>query len=251
MAMTIVYSLGIFVVMMPIVLGAKLLASFFMQYHDYTYIIGGFFMMVVGVFAFLGLKLPMPHLSYQQKGDSPDFVSSFMLGIFSGVTSACCAPVLIGVMALSSLTPNLLNAFGVGGAFVLGMVAPLYLTALFFSKKNLLEKPILKKKITEVALLGRIYPIFVSNIMGAAIFFVTGFAMAVLAAMGKVSMPSGDDSSTKAIGAVAMRVSEITNNIPFVNLIFALLVGILVWKVIRELSKNKKKKKHDESCCKE
>ena len=47
--MTLIYSLGIFTVMLPIVLGAKVLASLVFRLHDQTYIFGSLFMIVVAM----------------------------------------------------------------------------------------------------------------------------------------------------------------------------------------------------------
>ena len=47
--MTLIYSLGIMVVMLPIVLGARVLASLFFELHDQTYLIGGLFMLLVEI----------------------------------------------------------------------------------------------------------------------------------------------------------------------------------------------------------
>src|SRR3990172_6493022 len=141
---TLVYSVGIFVILLPVVLGARVLSGFFFRMHDNTYIFGGVLMIFISVLAFLGIKLPMPHFAMQQKGgQKTDIISTFTLGIFSGITSACCAPVLIGVMALSSLTPTLLTSLGVGIFYVFGLVAPLYLASLVIDKTTILYLPAL------------------------------------------------------------------------------------------------------------
>src|SRR3989344_1939407 len=80
--MTFIYSLGIFTVMMPVVLGAKFLSSFFLTTHNQTYYLGGVFLIFVGAFSFLGIKLPMPHFSYEVKDGKSDVLSTFILGIF-------------------------------------------------------------------------------------------------------------------------------------------------------------------------
>src|SRR3989344_8519297 len=175
--MTFVYSVGIFVVLFPVLLGAKILSNLFFELHDQTYYIGGTIMMGVAVLSLLGLKLPMPHFGVSTTKGQPDILSTFTLGIFSGITSACCAPVVLGVMALSSLTPTTLQAVGVGAVYVLGMVTPLYLASLFLHKGNIMEKPFLKKKITQISIGEKIYPIFVSNIIGGLIFLITGILM--------------------------------------------------------------------------
>jgi len=46
--MTFIYSLGIFTVMLPVVLGARALTQLFFNLHDQTYVIGGLFLIFVG-----------------------------------------------------------------------------------------------------------------------------------------------------------------------------------------------------------
>src|SRR3989338_1078682 len=70
--MTLIYSLGIFTVMLPIVLGAKALSLFFFRYHDQSYLAGGVFLLIVAGLTLLGIKLPMPHLTLSRKGGEID-----------------------------------------------------------------------------------------------------------------------------------------------------------------------------------
>src|SRR3990167_6172633 len=198
--MTFIYSLGILTIMLPIVLGAKVLSVFFFRFHDQNYTIGGVFLLVVGVLTFLGFKLPMPHFALRSRasrGGAPlDVWGTYGLGVFSGVTSACCAPVLMGVMGLSAMSVSVLGAIGVGIAYVLGMVFPLYIASYFVDRGNLLEKPWLKKKVMEVTLFGRWYPIFAANLVGAAIFGVMGLLILGLAVTGRLGVPSDAFSAT-------------------------------------------------------
>ena len=148
--MTFIYSLGIFVVMMPIVLGAKILTEFFMDFHDKTYLIGGFIMIIASFLTLIGFKFSMINLkignSKKNSGgkNGSDIASTFMLGVVSGVTSSCCAPVLIGVITLSSFSPSILFSLLIGFSYVLGMVFPLYLASLFINKRNILSNQYLE-----------------------------------------------------------------------------------------------------------
>jgi cytochrome c-type biogenesis protein len=235
--MTFIYSLGILVVILPVVLGARALASFFFRAHDYTYLIGGIFMLVVAVFSFLGIKLPMPHFKSKNISSKPDMTSTFTLGIISGITSACCAPVLVGVMALSALSPSSIQSLGVGVAYVLGMVTPLYLAATVVHEKDLLENPWLKKKVTTLDLFGQEFVIFVSNLVASGIFFLTGMLTLVLLALGKLSMPSGEESFVKVLNQIAMDVTAMTNKIPGINIVFLLITIWLLRKFFKKLNK--------------
>lgn len=231
--MTFIYSLGIFAIMMPIVLGARALQTVFFNLHDQTYLFGGVFMLIVAGLSFLGIKLPMPHLSMKQDGQKNDVLSTFTLGIFSGITSACCAPVLIGVLALSSLSPTVIQSLGVGAFYVLGMVTPLYLASLFIHKRNILKNPVLKKVMWQINLGGKVYPIFVSNIIATVIFGVTGVLMLYLTSAGKLGMSMAESQATKSINNVAFGISEIANNIPGLDIIFALVGVYLMYRFIK------------------
>lgn len=52
------------------------------------------------------------------------------LGVFSGIASSCCAPVLAGVMTLSALSGSAVGGLLLGFANVFGMVIPLFVMAL-------------------------------------------------------------------------------------------------------------------------
>lgn len=230
--MTFVYSAGIFVVMLPVVLGAKFLSDLFFSLHDYTYVVGGFIMIIVGVLTLLGIKLPL-HFTFHQKKNNNDIASTFTLGIFSGITSACCAPVLIGVITLSAVSPSLLLSLGVGASYVLGMVTPLYIASLFIHKKNLLGNPLLKKKVSTIAFLGNTYAIFMSNIIAFVVFVVTGILMIVLTLTGNLSMDMGEVAVTKQINQVALTVTDVVGNIPGLDIIFIVLVGYGLYVLVK------------------
>jgi cytochrome c biogenesis protein CcdA len=232
--MTFIYSLGIFVVMLPVVLGAKAISGFFYSVHDQVYYIGGIFMLFVAFMALLGIKAPMPRLPWQPK-QSHDVWSTFTLGIFSGITSSCCAPVLVGVITLSALSPSTWQAIGVGAAYVFGMVTPMYLASIFIDKRNILEKPIFKKQIGEVKLFGKIYPLLISNIIAAAIFTVTAGVLLVLNSAGMLGMPNGESSVIKMINDVALQVDQLTRAVPWLNFLFVIFGFYLLYRLIKQI----------------
>jgi len=244
--MTFIYSLGIFVVMMPVVLGARALQNLFFDLHDQTYLFGGIVMIIVSVLSFIGIKLPMPHLALKQNGQKNDVLSTFTLGIFSGITSACCAPVLVGVLALSSLTPTTLQSLGVGAFYVLGMVTPLYVASLFIHKRNILKNPFLKKVLFTLTIRGKQYPVFVSNIIASIIFAITGILMLYLTSIGKLGMTVAESQVTKQINSVAFGVSEIFNSLPGIDIIFAIIGVYLFFRFVKSaLSMSESKKKNE------
>lgn len=235
--MTLVYSAGIFVIMLPVVLGAKALSDLFFEWHDQTYIFGGVLMIVVGGFALLGIKLPMIRLGSGQAKSKTDVTSTFMLGLVSGITSACCAPVLVGVMALSSLSPTLIQSLGVGVAYVMGMVTPLYVAAVLIEKGNILDRPWLRKKLFTIKLGDKWFPVFITNVGAAVIFVGVGVLTVVLTLMGRLGMSMGDMEIIKKINGVAFRVSEITDRAPGLDVIFVLVGLYLFYRLIKGANK--------------
>lgn len=234
--MTFIYSLGIFTVMLPVVLGARALTQLFFNLHDQTYVIGGLFLIFVGFSTLLGFKLPMPNFNFTKKADDP--LSTYILGIISGITSACCAPVLIGVIALSTLSPTMVQSLFVGFFYVLGMVTPLYLASLFIDKRNLLERPIFRRPFREVAFMGKAHMITVSNLISFVLFAGMGVLIIFLALSGKLAMNRSEESVTELIQSVAISVISFVQKIPGLDIVFTLVALWLLYKFIKYMKRD-------------
>lgn len=229
--MTFIYSLGIFTIMLPVVLGARVLSQLFFKMHDQTYLIGGGFLLLVGLMALLGLKLPMPRINTNLQAKDP--MSTYILGIFSGITSACCAPVLIGVMALSSLSPTTIQSLLVGFFYVLGMVTPLYLASLLIDKGNILNKPWLRKPLGEIKIGKKTYLILLTNLVSFVMFTLVGLATIFLTLSGKLAMKAGEDSVARAIQQVALQATYWVQKVPLLDFGFVILAGLALYRLGR------------------
>jgi cytochrome c-type biogenesis protein len=132
-AMTFLFAAGVATVILPIALGASFVRQLMTAQHTLLYVIGGLLMLGLAGYLLLGgqLHLPMPG---RQVGGRTGVLSVYTLGIFSGMASACCAPVLAGVIALSSVAASFWLALGLGTAYVFGMVAPLFVIALLWER---------------------------------------------------------------------------------------------------------------------
>lgn len=230
--MTLVFGLGIFVVMLPAVLGVALISKLTFRYHDPIYILGGIIMLLISLITFLGLKLPMPHLPGEAQKEKPDILSVFTLGIFSGITSACCAPVLIGILALTFLSPSFFGAIAIGGVYVLGMVTPLLLISLFLNEKmpkfNLLRRPV-----ATITIFGRYTPLILSNLVGSAVFFTTGVLILILSYKGSLS-DENMEVFTKTIQNSAEWVNSLVGNNLALNILFLIAVIIFIYKITKK-----------------
>lgn len=233
--MTIVFSLGIFIVIFPVVLGFKFLSSLLTQYHNQTFLLGGLSMFVVGTLAFLGIKLPMPSFAGKQIGnEKPDVLSVFTLGIFSGITSSCCAPVLLGVLSLSFLSPSFWLGTLIAFTYVLGMVAPLYFSAYFVDTQKVLRAEFFNRHLGNLTLAKREYSIKMSNLLSALIFIPMGLLTIYLTLTNRLQMQQQAQQFGNWVGKLTIRINAIVGNSAFIQILFVLAIIILmIWLFLR------------------
>lgn len=135
--LTLVFASGLALVLVPITLGASLIAGAIAKYHAPLYWAGGLLMIGLGVLALTGTMWSMPSALKAPDTTRADSATFFSLGVFSGIASSCCAPVLVGVMTLSALSGNPVGGIVLGVAFVFGMVIPLLIMALVWDAAHL------------------------------------------------------------------------------------------------------------------
>lgn len=178
--MTFVFFLGILTVFLPIGLGASGLAQFFNNYHNRIFLIGGIFLMCLGLFMIFGkgFKLPM-----SVKANFKKYVNSvYLLGIFSAIATMCCAPVLAGVLALTVTSGNILMGGIYTLSYVLGMVVPLFVIAALLDKVNLTEKLMGLKRVVNVKVAGMAWRFVWAEVVSGAVFTIMGGYITYLAA---------------------------------------------------------------------
>ena len=232
--MTLVYSLGIFIVMMPAVLGAKAVSVFLFRYHVPIYLVAGGFMVLIGIISLLGLKLPMININ-RETTQKNDVASVFTLGIFSGITSACCAPVLAGVLALSFLTPTFWQAMLIGFVYVLGMVTPLYIGSYYLDSKKVLGMTFFKRKLGLLKTPWKEYPIIMGNLISFFIFTVTGAVIMYLTLATDFSMTVMASEFTSGVTELTSRL----NTLPGAEVLFSLAIIAFVAIIVRSAFKNR------------
>lgn len=230
--MTLVFGLGIFTVMMPAVLGVAALSKFLFEYHDGIYYFGGFVMLLSGVITFLGVKLPMPSLGHRI-GKKADILSVFTLGVFSGITSACCAPVLIGILTLTFLSPNFIGALTIGAMYVLGMVMPLLFIAVFLSGK-MTKFMFLRKKVFSFQFFGKTRTVITSNLIASLIFFFTGALILYLKYIGKLGKED-TEGFTKMIANASVYVNQFVGGSLMVDLLFVIVLVFILYKIAKKI----------------
>ena len=129
------FAAGVATLIVPIGLGASAVSAALPAHHLLIFSIGGALMLAGGVAVLAGWKpvLPMPAL---RSPSGHGYAAAYGLGLFSGIASACCAPVLAGVVVLTGSTASFGAALAVSGTYVAGMVAPLALLALVWEGRD-------------------------------------------------------------------------------------------------------------------
>ncbi len=147
LGMTLIFALGVAAVLLPIALGVFALSAFISLNHSLLFVIGGFFMLFLGAASLLGIQLvPMftPDVNLEKTG----VPTVFTLGVFSGVASSCCAPVLAGIAVLTALETSIYGATAVGIAYVVGMVFPLFVAALLMDRSAAVQRALQGKMVS-------------------------------------------------------------------------------------------------------
>lgn len=131
-AMTFVFASGIGTIILPLVMGISVLRQALLSQHTLIYVMGGLFMLSLGIFTLMGGQIHLPMPGRRAGGGKAGVLSVYSLGLFSGIASSCCAPVLAGVIALAGVASSFGLAIGLGTAYVFGMVAPLFIISLLW-----------------------------------------------------------------------------------------------------------------------
>src|SRR5665811_1773408 len=112
----VVFAAGLGLVLVPITLGMGVIAGAVARYHQPLYYAGGILMFALAGLALSGRMWSLPSFLRAPATSRGDTASFFALGVFSGIASSCCAPVLAGVMTLSVLSGSPIGGFTLGVA---------------------------------------------------------------------------------------------------------------------------------------
>ncbi|MGC4153955.1 MAG: cytochrome c biogenesis CcdA family protein [Propionicimonas sp.] len=188
--LTFVFAAGLALVLVPITLGVSLIAGAIAKYHTILYWAGGLLMIALGGLALSGRMWSMPSALRAPDTSRADTGTFFSLGVFSGIASSCCAPVLAGVMALSALSASPLGGLVLGLAYVFGMVLPLFVISLLWDKLPKGGQAKLRAKPLRLALAGRTLHTNTVNLAVAIGFTIMG--VLVIGQANSTNMTGGD-----------------------------------------------------------
>lgn len=229
--LTFLFAAGLASILVPITVGISLIAAAIAKYHTVLYWAGGILMLVLAAFTLSGRMWSLPNFLRAPDTSRGDGASFFALGVFSGIASSCCAPVLVGVMALSALAGNPIGGVGLGLAYVFGMVFPLFVMALVWDATGLRNKPLVAKPV-RLRLGGWTLATNTVNLLVAAGFAVMGGFIIYLANTGQMtSGPELQVATGRALAGWFANLETWLKPVPEPLLGAALLAiaGIFVW----------------------
>jgi cytochrome c-type biogenesis protein len=225
LAMTLVFALGVAAVLLPITLGVAALSRLLSSYHQEIFIIGGVFLLFLGVWSLAGKNLAMP-LRPASLGDQPTVLSVFSLGVFSGAASSCCAPVLAGVLTLSAISTSLPQSTAIGLAYVAGMVSPLVLIALLWERFDLSRSLLVRGRAFSLGVGRRRWRVHSTNLLAGALFIAVGVFVIATAFMGDFATTESQTRLGEYLRSAADAIIGATSGVP--DGWFALLLGAAI-----------------------
>jgi len=148
--------------------------------------------------------------------------SVYVMGVFSGITSSCCTPVLAGILTLSFLSPSFLWAGLAGLSYVFGMVVPLVVFALILEKVNWTKLSHLRGKTDTTA---------------GVLFILVGITFTILALTGNITM-GVTQPLEQMMGANVASVVRVLRTIPGSEVLFALLLLAIIGYIVKRRRKS-------------
>jgi cytochrome c-type biogenesis protein len=187
-AMTFLFAAGVATVILPLALGVNVLRQLVTAQHTAIYVTAGLLMLGLGLYVLLGgqVHLPMPGRSASSKTGP---ISVYSLGVFSGVASSCCAPVLAGVIALSGVASSFVMALGLGASYVFGMVAPLFVIAVLWERFDWKASAVFRPHAFTVRVGSVRRTITATNIASGLLLAIMGVATTWIGLQGKAMGP--------------------------------------------------------------
>lgn len=186
---TFVFAAGVATVLVPITLGLGLLTASLLRFHSVVYAAGGVLLLVLAGLSATGTTWSLPFLRGSPDITRTDSAGVYALGVFSGAASACCAPVLAGMLTISALAPSLAGSLGIGLAYVFGMVFPLVLMTLIWDRVHS-EAWQPSRRTFSWNLGSRRFTISLLEVITAVMFGLMGAILLVVAATGSSLAPT-------------------------------------------------------------
>jgi cytochrome c-type biogenesis protein len=184
-ALTAVFTFGVATVVWPLTVGAAGVSELIAGNHETMFLLGGLMMLAVGA-ATLGGWM-WSHAPSVGGGDPKGVVGVYMMGVFAGAATACCAPVLAGAVAIAGVSGSWWAGAVLGLFYLLGLVSPLLVSAVGIGKlRGRLHDPRIA-----FSLAGRRVWMTLSRLVGGVAFIALGGTLIWIALTGNARNAPG------------------------------------------------------------
>ena len=242
--MTFIYYLGLLTVFLPLGLGIASFGSLLRDNHAVLFTAGGLFMAALGLSLVLGKSFMLPIHVKPKIDKQHNFGSLYILGIFSGIATSCCAPVLAGVLALSVLPGSLALGSVYALVFVTGMVVPLFILAMFIDRTKVLARfKSLKRRVT-YTLFGHRISVYLSHLISGLLYLAFGLFILTI---GRNESETFGGGWQLDINLWTAKVTRTAQNVPewIWVLVFAGIFSLIVLSAYRQAKSEDKSKENE------
>ncbi|ODR19292.1 cytochrome c biogenesis CcdA family protein [Mycolicibacterium porcinum] len=223
---TLVFWVGLCVVLVPLGAGVGLLGSAVTRYRSEMTVIGGLVLIVFGLMTLLGKGFG---LSFVQRTigriNISGSVSVFVLGAVYGLAGFCAGPLLGAVLTMSAMGADPAYGALLMAVYALGMAAPLFLLAWLWDRFNLSKRTWLRGRPVR---LGPLETHTTSLLTGAA-FIVLGGVF--LFTDGTANL--GGVLSVDAQYDLQVWLGRLSSSVGDPGLILGVVVALILWRSIR------------------
>lgn len=225
-ALTGVFVLGVATVVWPLTVGAAGLSQVIAANHDTMFLLGGAMMLLVGAATLKGWM--WHHAPSFGGGDPSGLLGIYLMGVFAGAATACCAPVLAGAVAIAGVSGSWWAGALLGLFYLFGLISPLLLSAAGIGKlRGRLRDPALT-----LGLAGHRVRTTASRLVGGIGFMVLGGLLIVLAATGNArTSPSLQKSFGRWLTARADQLATAVPSLVGWVLMLALVLAVIALTV--------------------
>ncbi len=222
--LTLIFAAGIALVLVPVTLGIGILTRSLLQFHGPVYFLGGLLLLTLAAISAMGLNWSLPMLRGAPDIQRTDSAGIFALGVFSGAASACCAPVLVGVLTMSAVAPNLIQGTAIGLAYVFGMVFPLLVMTVLWDRLGLGDKSPFRGRTVRWSVGSRSFSTNSVSLAAATLFAVMGIVLIVVALSGATVAPTFQTAIGNRIEDLLRPLVQALDGVPDV-IVALVLVG--------------------------
>ena len=227
--LTAIFILGVATIVWPLTVGAAGLSQLLAANHEALFLLGGTMMLLVGAATLKGWM--WHHAPSAGGGDPSGVVGIYLMGVFAGAATACCAPVLAGAVAIAGVSGSWWVGAVLGLFYLFGLISPLLLSALGISRlRGRLHDPVVMLRLA-----GRQVKLSVTRLVGGGSFVVLGALMIALALTGNARTAP---DAQKAFGRwLSARADDIAGAVPSAVgwAVVLALAGLVLYFGIRAL----------------